>query len=37
MWDNYLILVEKPAEAGGAPLGGQLKEGDTRIDRAIIY
>ena len=28
-------LVEKPAEAGGAPLGGCLKlcEGDTRIPR----
>ena len=26
-----LILVEKPAEAGGAPLGGRLKlcEGDS--------
>ena len=32
------ILVEKPAEAGGAPLGGRLKlcEGETRIRRAII-
>ena len=30
--------MEKPAEAGGAPLGGEPKlcEGDTRIGRAII-
>ena len=30
--------MEKPAEAGGAPLGGRLKlcEGDTRIRWAII-
>ena len=35
----YLILVEKPAEEGGAPLGGRMKlcEGDTRIGRAIVY
>ena len=34
----YIILVEKPAEAGGPPLGGRLKlcEGGTRIRRAII-
>ena len=32
---KYNILLEKPAEAGGAPIGGQLKlcEGDTRIHR----
>ena len=31
--------MEKPAEAGGSPLGGRLKfcEGDTRIGRAIFY
>ena len=38
---NYSVLVEKPAEAGGAPLGARLKlcEGDIRIHcigRAII-
>ena len=36
---SFIIkLVEKPAEAGGAPLGGRLKlcEADTRIRRAII-
>ena len=27
----YIILVEKPAEASGAPRGGRLKEGDRRI------
>ena len=29
--------MEKPAEAGGAPLGGWLKlcEGDTRIQRIL--
>ena len=32
---NITILVEKPASAGGAPLGGRLKlcEGDSRIHR----
>ena len=32
---NYYKLLEKPAEAGGAPLGARLKlcEGDTRIHR----
>ena len=33
---DYGTLVEKSAETGGAPLGGRLKEGDTRIGRAII-
>ena len=31
----FSLLLEKPAEADGAPLGGRLKlcEGDTRIHR----
>ena len=33
----YNILLEKPGEAGGAPLGSRLKEGVTYIGRAIIY